>query len=60
MLIATSPAIAKGLDKIDDFELVNCQGGTCKLSDHTDRKFVVLAFLGTECPLAKLYAGRRR
>jgi peroxiredoxin len=58
MLITLSSVLAAELRKVDDFQLVNCQGGTCRLSDYEDRKFVVLAFLGTECPLAKLYAVR--
>ena len=43
---------------VPGFELPDHLGKTHKLSDLADRKLVVVAFLGTECPLAKLYAGR--
>lgn len=39
--------------KVDDFELSN-QG----LRDWNDSKIIVLVFLGTECPLVKLYGPR--
>lgn len=43
---------------IDGFTLQDFQGGEHSLSDWAERPAVVVAFLGTECPLAKLYAGR--
>lgn len=43
---------------VDEFTLVDYQGKQVSLSDYHESKLVVLAFLGTECPLAKLYAGR--
>ena len=41
-----------------DFTLDNCYGRPVSLSDFEDKKIVVVAFLGTECPLAKLYGPR--
>ncbi|MEX2171229.1 MAG: redoxin domain-containing protein [Pirellulales bacterium] len=43
---------------VEDFALSDIHGQSCKLSDFSDKRLVVVAFLGTECPLAKLY-GRR-
>lgn len=43
---------------VDDFTLRSNLGREWSLSDFEDKELVVLAFLGTECPLAKLY-GRR-
>jgi peroxiredoxin len=44
--------------RIDDFTLKNQFGKEYALSDLKDQDVVVVAFLGTECPLAKLYAPR--
>ncbi|HUY33812.1 MAG TPA: redoxin domain-containing protein [Pirellulales bacterium] len=44
--------------KIDDFELRDDRGSTHQLSDFARSKLVVVAFLGCECPLAKLYGAR--
>jgi peroxiredoxin len=41
-----------------DFKLQDFRGAWHELNDVKDRKLVVLAFLGTECPLAKVYAPR--
>lgn len=43
---------------IGDFSLADYRGKNYSLSDFQDRKIVVVAFIGTECPLAKLYAPR--
>ena len=43
---------------ISDFTLANHRGTEWSLSDAADSKLVVVAFLGTECPLAKLYGPR--
>ncbi|WP_075086362.1 redoxin domain-containing protein [Mariniblastus fucicola] len=43
---------------VKEFVSQDYRGQEFKLSDVKDRKLVVLAFLGTECPLAKLYGGR--
>jgi peroxiredoxin len=45
-------------ERIDDFRLPDSLGKEHALSDFADHDLVVVAFLGTECPLAKLYAGR--
>ena len=44
--------------KIDDFALQDYLGATHSLSDWSDKRAVVVVFLGTECPLAKLYGHR--
>ncbi len=44
--------------KVDDFALADAYGKEHHLSNYADRPVVVLAFLGTECPLARLYAPR--
>ena len=41
---------------VSDFQMKDFRGKSHQLSDYSDSKIVVLAFLGTECPLAKLYA----
>ena len=45
-------------NRIDDFSLRDAKGVTHALSDYDDRKLVVVAFIGTECPLVKLYTRR--
>lgn len=40
---------------VGDFALQDYRGKSHRLSDYEDSKVVVLAFLGTECPLVKLY-----
>ena len=45
-------------ESISDFKLDDFSGKTHALSDYRDRSVVVIAFLGTECPLAKLYGPR--
>ncbi len=44
--------------RIPDFALEDYRGKTHQLKDYADKPIVVVAFLGTECPLAKLYALR--
>jgi peroxiredoxin len=44
--------------EIADFRLPDHVGKEHALADMADRELVVVAFLGTECPLARLYAGR--
>ncbi len=41
-----------------DFELPDCNQTTHRLSDLGDKKLVVVVFLGTQCPLARLYTER--
>ncbi len=44
--------------EISPFRLKDYRGKLHTLSDFKESKFVVAVFLGTECPLAKLYAPR--
>ena len=62
-LVAVAP-IAQANDespigkKIENFTVRDFRGKQVSLDDFADSKYVVVAFLGTECPLAKLYAPR--
>jgi len=44
--------------KIDGFKLPDFHGKERELGELSDAKLVVVAFLGTECPLVRLYAPR--
>ncbi|MBI3866232.1 MAG: redoxin domain-containing protein [Planctomycetia bacterium] len=44
--------------KIEAFKLQDSRGASHELSGLKQRELVVVAFLGTECPLAKLYGSR--
>ena len=44
--------------KVEEFSLKDYRGKTHRLSDYAGKKLLVIAYLGTECPLAKLYAPR--
>lgn len=44
--------------KIGDFTLRDYLGKETSLHDFADRKVLVIAFLGTDCPLVKLYGPR--
>ena len=44
--------------QIEDFQLQDFRGKPHRLSDFQKSKIVVVAFVGTECPLVKLYAQR--
>ncbi len=57
-IMTCSPALAGVGDVISEFELNDFQGKKYALSDFDESQLVVLAFIGTDCPLAKLYAGR--
>ena len=52
---AAETAVGK---KIDGFSLHDFRGKVHTLSDMEDNKGVVVAFLGVDCPLARLYAPR--
>ncbi len=43
---------------ISDFTLQDYRGKSYSLADYDDYEIVVVAFLGTECPLARLYGPR--
>ena len=44
--------------KVEEFSLHDCRGPVRSLTDWGDAKVVVVAFLGTECPLANVYVPR--
>ena len=44
--------------KLDDFELTDFRGRSWTLKDYEEDSLLVVAFLGTECPLAQFYATR--
>lgn len=44
--------------KVENFQLQDFRGTKHALTDYRDSKLIVLAFLGTECPLAKRYGPR--
>ncbi len=52
-----SPASALGR-KAENFTLNDFYGKSHSLADYKDKKLVVLAFIGTECPVAKAYGER--
>ncbi|MBI2825742.1 MAG: redoxin domain-containing protein [Planctomycetia bacterium] len=58
--VASLAAETKGAvgQKVPEFSLRDQYGKVHALADYADRKVVVLAFLGNECPLARLYAAR--
>ena len=49
---------AASIRVVQDFSLQDYRGKRHRLSDYDDSPVVVLAFLGTECPLVKLYGPR--
>ncbi|REK13020.1 MAG: redoxin [Planctomycetota bacterium] len=55
--LAESTPVAIGT-KVDNFTLRDYHGQPVSLDEVGKDKVVVMAFLGTECPLAKLYASR--
>jgi peroxiredoxin len=60
-LLAASSALAaeSRIDRqVENFSLRDYRGKLRSLDEWADAKLVVVAFLGTECPLAKLYAPR--
>ncbi len=60
-ICASRPALADEARigrKIADFSLHDARGTIRSLKDYSDAKLVVVAFLGTECPLANAYLPR--
>ena len=55
LVAAESPRVGR---KIEHFKLDDFRGRSRSLGDWKDSKLIVVAFLGTECPLANLYAPR--
>ncbi len=57
--LSAVPVYAGGLgEAVQDFQLRDYRGNEVSLSDFDQSELVVLAFMGTECPLAKLYSSR--
>src|SRR5262245_35258925 len=56
--LAAEEAVPQVGRKADDFTLQDFRGKAHSLADAKDAKLVVVAFLGVECPLSKLYATR--
>lgn len=56
----TSAAEKKGPigRKVTPFELRDYRGRSHRLADFADKRILVIAFLGTECPLTRLYGPR--
>ena len=44
--------------RMEEFELSDPAGRAHKLSEWSDSRLLVVIFLGSDCPLARLYAGR--
>jgi peroxiredoxin len=53
--MSTSSALGR---KAENFSLNDFYGKSRSLADYKDKKLVVLAFIGTECPVAKAYGER--
>ena len=48
----------QGVEQEIEFSLKDHQGKVWDTAELADKKLLVIAFMGTECPLARLYAGR--
>jgi peroxiredoxin len=60
-LVLCGQPLLRGTDfqqVVSDFELTNNYGKRVALKEYADKPILVLAFIGTECPLAKLYGPR--
>ncbi|MCA8991623.1 MAG: redoxin domain-containing protein [Planctomycetaceae bacterium] len=60
VLAAVTPVFAESplAQSITAFQLKDYRGHEVSLADYAESKVVVVAFLGTQCPLAKLYSVR--
>ncbi len=59
VLPAAESADSSTIDrKVDAFTLPDHRGKDISLADYQDQQAIVLAFVGAECPLAKVYAPR--
>ena len=58
ILFLMATAVRAESQPIDDFALGDFRGKEHRLSSFADARLVVVAFLGAECPLAKLYGPR--
>lgn len=57
-LVLSAADAGSGLGEVSDFSLKDYRGAAHALADFGEKKLVVCVFLGTECPLVKLYAPR--
>jgi peroxiredoxin/mono/diheme cytochrome c family protein len=55
---ASQQSHAKEAARLEKIDLVDFRGRTWRLEEFKDDSLLVVAFLGTECPLAKLYSVR--
>ncbi len=55
--MGTNPGVSIG-SVVSEFRLTDSLGKEWSLSDFKSKKAVVFAFLGTQCPLAKLYSAK--
>jgi len=55
---SSEPKRSAPVQHINNFVLLDSSGKTYSLNQYRDKKIVVVIFLGTECPLAKLYTVR--
>src|SRR5262245_9507356 len=58
LICVCAHAVTSATGPIADFRLPDSTGQEHALADFADHDLTVVAFLGTECPLAKLYAAR--
>ena len=58
VMLTAATARADNFQVVADFTLKDTGGRRYALSDFSEKKLVVVTFLGTQCPLAKLYAPR--
>ncbi|MGB7346052.1 MAG: redoxin family protein [Pirellulaceae bacterium] len=60
LVVGTSVAQPPTSSSLNQFDMVDHRGKRWTNEDFADDSILVVAFLGTECPLAKLYAVRLR
>src|SRR4051794_20089809 len=56
-VLTLSPVVAAEAP-VGDFALADYRGKSIAMADFRDKQLLVVAFVGTECPLAKLYGPR--
>src|SRR3569833_1132569 len=57
-IVLACPAAVRSAEPIGEFSLPDSHGKMHHLADYADSKLIVVAVLGTECPLAMLYGSR--
>ncbi len=58
LLCSSLTLTARGAEPVKSFTLPDTHGRDRSLTEFADSPLIVVAFLGTECPLARLYAPR--